>query len=137
MSPAKIKPKSAKPEARSNAKAEIKGAEHDGTTGDDGQEILPPEAIEPGPDVTPEEAAQARKKYLLKRFWISARGYWSRKGDSFAWPLTIGLLALIGINVGFQYGINVWNRSIFDAIEKRDAHTVYRSIGQACQCRQP
>ena len=39
--------------------------------------------------------------------------------------MTIGLLILIVVNVGFQYGINVWNRSIFDAIEKRDAHTVY------------
>ncbi len=32
---------------------------------------------------------------------------------------------MIGINVAFQYGINVWNRGIFDAIEKRDASTVY------------
>ena len=85
----------------------------------------PPDAIEPDPELTPEQAEQARKQYLLTRFWISARGYWSRHGDRFAWPCTIGLLALIGINVGFQYGINVWNRAIFDAIEKRDAHTVY------------
>lgn len=84
-----------------------------------------PEAVEPDPELTPEEAEQARKKYLLKRFWISARGYWSRHGDKLAWVCSIGLLTLIGINVGFQYGINVWNRSIFDAIEKRDAGTVY------------
>lgn len=32
---------------------------------------------------------------------------------------------MIGINVAFQYGVNVWNRGIFDAIEKRDASTVY------------
>ncbi|TIV06877.1 MAG: ABC transporter ATP-binding protein/permease, partial [Mesorhizobium sp.] len=32
---------------------------------------------------------------------------------------------LICVNVGFQYGINRWNRAIFDAIEQRDAHTVY------------
>jgi len=86
---------------------------------------LPPEEIEPASGLTPEEAAEARKKYLLKRFWISARGFWSRRGDALAWPFSIGLLAMIGINVGFQYGINVWNRGIFDAIEKRDASTVY------------
>jgi putative ATP-binding cassette transporter len=85
----------------------------------------PPDVIEPDAKLTPEQAEGLRKKYLLKRFWISARGYWSRKGDRLAWPFTIGLLALIVINVGVQYGINVWNRSIFDAIEKRDAHTVY------------
>lgn len=85
----------------------------------------PPDAVEPDSQLTPEEAEQARKKYLLRRFWISGRGYWSRHGDKLSWPLTIGLLVLIGVNVGFQYGINVWNRNIFDAIEKRDAHTVY------------
>jgi len=88
-------------------------------------EAPPPEAVEPDPELTAEETEQARKKYLLRRFWISGRGYWGRHGDKLGWPLTIGLLILIGVNVGFQYGINVWNRAIFDAIEKRDAHTVY------------
>ena len=85
----------------------------------------PPEAIEPDPQMSPEEAEQVRKDYLLTRFWISARGYWGRSGDKLAWLFTIGLLALIVANVGFQYGINVWNRAIFDAIEKRDSATVY------------
>ncbi|MER9895391.1 ABC transporter ATP-binding protein/permease [Mesorhizobium sp. M0119] len=90
-----------------------------------GEPAPPPDFIEPDPELTPEEAEQARKRYLLKRFWISARGYWGSSGDRVAWPLTIGLLVLIVTNVGFQYGINVWNRAIFDAIEQRDAHTVY------------
>ncbi|MBB3458665.1 putative ATP-binding cassette transporter [Rhizobium sp. BK313] len=85
----------------------------------------PPNAVEPDRELTPEEAEQARKKYLLTRFWISARGYWGRGGDGLAWPCSIGLLTLIGVNVGFQYGINVWNRGIFDAIERHDASTVY------------
>ncbi|MER9791890.1 ABC transporter ATP-binding protein/permease [Mesorhizobium sp. M0213] len=90
-----------------------------------GQPAPPPDVTEPDPELTPEEAERARKRYLLKRFWISARGYWSGSGDRVAWPLTIGLLVLIVANVGFQYGINVWNRAIFDAIEQRNAHTVY------------
>ncbi|TWF59243.1 ABC transporter ATP-binding protein/permease [Neorhizobium alkalisoli] len=94
-------------------------------TGDDAAEPPPPDVIEPDARLSPEEAEKARKRYLLKRFWISARGYWSRRGDGFAWPCSIGLLALIGMNVGFQYGINVWNRSLFDAIEQRNASTVY------------
>ncbi|EPE95087.1 ABC transporter ATP-binding protein/permease [Rhizobium grahamii] len=85
----------------------------------------PPIVVEPDPELTPEEKEQARKKYLLRRFWISARGYWGRHGGRLAWPCSIGLLALIVINVGFQYGINVWNRQIFDAIEQRNAATVY------------
>src|SRR5215212_9681855 len=93
--------------------------------GGDHVEPPPPEAVEPDPQMSPEEAEQARKDYLLTRFWISARGYWSRGGDRLAWLFTIGLLLLIVANVGFQYGINVWNRAIFDAIEKRDSATVY------------
>ncbi|TIX00015.1 MAG: ABC transporter ATP-binding protein/permease [Mesorhizobium sp.] len=91
----------------------------------DGQAAPPPDAIEPDPELTPEEVEHARKRYLLRRFWISARGYWSRGGDRFAWPLTIGVLLLICINIGFQYGINVWNRSMFDALEQRNARSVY------------
>ncbi|MGJ5048131.1 ABC transporter ATP-binding protein/permease [Bradyrhizobium oligotrophicum] len=85
----------------------------------------PPELVEPDPELSPEEAEQLRKRYLLTRFWISARGYWGRSGDRLAWAFTIGLLVLIVATVGFQYGINVWNRSIFDAIEKRDSATVF------------
>jgi vitamin B12/bleomycin/antimicrobial peptide transport system ATP-binding/permease protein len=85
----------------------------------------PPELVEPDPEMTPEEAEQARKDYLLTRFWISARGYWGKNGDRLAWVFSVGLLILIVTNVGFQYGINVWNRAIFDAIEKRDSATVF------------
>jgi putative ATP-binding cassette transporter len=96
-------------------------------TDEDGDHLEPPppEIIEPDPDLSPEEAEQARKDYLLTRFWISARGYWGKNGDRLAWLLSAGLLFLIVANVGFQYGINVWNRAIFDAIEKRDSATVF------------
>jgi vitamin B12/bleomycin/antimicrobial peptide transport system ATP-binding/permease protein len=85
----------------------------------------PPEVVEPDPELSPEEAEAARKSYLLKRFWISARGFWGAQGDRLAWAYSIGLAVLIVATVAFQYGINVWNRAIFDAIEKRDSATVY------------
>jgi putative ATP-binding cassette transporter len=93
--------------------------------GGDNVDPPPPEVVETDPELSPEEAEQVRKDYLLTRFWISARGYWGKTGDRLAWVFTIGLLLLIVANVGFQYGINVWNRAIFDAIEKRDSATVY------------
>ncbi|MCK1298580.1 MULTISPECIES: ABC transporter ATP-binding protein/permease [unclassified Bradyrhizobium] len=95
--------------------------------GETGEEVAPPppELVEPDPALSPEEAEQARKDYLLTRFWISARGFWGRKGDRLAWLYSIGLGVLIVLTVGFQYGINVWNRAIFDAIEKREASTVF------------
>lgn len=82
-----------------------------------------------GIQLTPEQAEEARRKYLLTRFWISARGYWSRNGDRLAWVCSVGLLLLLSMNVAFQYGINVWNRQIFDAIEQRNASTVYHLAG--------
>src|SRR3977135_3458565 len=88
-------------------------------------EAPPPEVVEPDPELSPEEAEQARKDYLLTRFWISAKGFWGKGGDRLAWVFSIGLLILIVTNVGFQSGINVWNRAIFDAIEKRDSATVF------------
>ncbi|KQZ59457.1 ABC transporter ATP-binding protein [Rhizobium sp. Root149] len=80
---------------------------------------------DPHANFTPEEIERARKRFLLKRFWQSARGYWHRKSDKLAWPFSIGLLVMIGLNVCFQYGINVWNRGLFDAIEQKQASTVY------------
>ena len=95
-------------------------------TAEDGEHVEPPppEVVEPDPDWTEEEAEQARKDYLLTRFWMSARGFWGKGADRLAWLFTIGLLVLIVANVGFQYGINVWNRAIFDAIEKKDSGAV-------------
>lgn len=94
---------------------------------EDGEQVEPPppEIVESDADLKPEELEQLRKQYLLTRFWISARGYWGRLGDRLAWVFSIGLLLLIVATVGFQYGINVWNRAIFDAIEKRDSAAVY------------
>src|SRR6476646_895833 len=119
-SPAKKKPSSSPPADKSSARESDIDDEIGKVV-----EPPPPEVVEPDAEMTPEEAEQARKDYLLTRFWISARGYWSKNGDRLAWLFTIGLLVLIVANVGLQYGINVWNRAIFDAIEKRDSATVY------------
>ena len=67
-----------------------------------------------------------QKKYLLQRFWRTARGFWSRKhGDRLAWILLVSLVLLILVNLAAQFGINLWNRAIFDALEKRDSATVF------------
>ena len=120
----------AKPEMKPQPPAKKSSAENSefvDVNAENGDQVdpPPPEVVEPDPDMSEEEAEQARKDYLLTRFWISARGYWGKSGDRLAWLFTIGLLLLIVANVGFQYGINVWNRAIFDAIEKRESATVY------------
>src|SRR5215218_11220969 len=121
---------SAKPSAEKSDSAEQSRGEKSeivDVVAEDGDQVEPPppELVEPDPALSPEEAEQARKDYLLTRFWISARGFWGRNGDRLAWLYSIGLGVLIVLTVGFQYGINVWNRAIFDAIEKREASTVF------------
>lgn len=71
------------------------------------------------------DTEKLRKKYLLHRFWRTARGFWNRKrGDRLAWILLVGLVVLIVANLAAQLGINFWNRAIFDALEKRDGAKV-------------
>jgi len=89
----------------------------------------PPEILEPNADLSPEETEQARRDYLLTRFWINAKGFWGANGGKLAWAFSIGLIFLIITNVAFQYAINVWNRAIFDAIEKRDSASVFYLTG--------
>jgi len=67
----------------------------------------------------------ARHRYLLERFWTSARGFWGRDGQPVAWVLTIGLIVLVVLELGVSYGINRWNRLFFDALENRDAATAW------------
>src|SRR5882724_12760723 len=120
---AKSEAKSKPPARKSSAKESDSGqkSEFVDVTAEDGDHVEPPppEVVEPDPELSPEEAEQARKDYLLTRFWISAKGFWGKSGDRLAWIFSIGLLILIVANVGFQYGINVWNRAIFDRSAER------------------
>lgn len=65
------------------------------------------------------------RRQLVRRFWASARGYWFGDTRRKAWLLTFGLIALIFIQLAFQYRLNIWNRDIFDALEKKDGAAVW------------
>jgi vitamin B12/bleomycin/antimicrobial peptide transport system ATP-binding/permease protein len=70
------------------------------------------------------DVEERKRRYLLRRFWQSARGYWGRHGGRLAWVLSGTLLAIILLNLAASFGMNLWNRAIFDALEKRNADTV-------------
>ena len=61
---------------------------------------------------------------LIRRFWTSARGFWFGDTRRNAWLLTLGLILLIFIQVAFQFRMNIWNRDIFNALEKKDGDAV-------------
>lgn len=41
-----------------------------------------------------------------------------------SWVLPATILATVLLSLATSYGINIWNRAIFDALERRDAGTV-------------
>lgn len=75
---------------------------------------------------SPEIRERTRRRALIGVWWRRARGFWGREGYRWAWWLTFGLLAIVLLTLSAQYGINRWNKAIFDALEKRDAATVWQ-----------
>jgi len=64
------------------------------------------------------------QSHLLRRFWENATGFWGKRGTRLSWVLSGILLLTILLNLATSYGMNVWTRGIFDALQERDAHTV-------------
>ncbi len=68
---------------------------------------------------------RAQKQPLVRRFWMTARGFWSSKRSrKVAWLMTGVLIALVVGQLVFQYQLNIWNKAIFDALEKKDGAAV-------------
>ncbi|MBF9231961.1 ABC transporter ATP-binding protein/permease [Microvirga alba] len=64
--------------------------------------------------------APFERRRLFARFWRTASGFWTGQSKREAWFLTLTLLAIILGQLFIQYRLNIWNRDIFDALEKRD-----------------
>jgi vitamin B12/bleomycin/antimicrobial peptide transport system ATP-binding/permease protein len=73
-----------------------------------------------------EDTETLRRQYLLRRFWQTAFAFWGRWSNRVAWILSAALLLIILLNVAAAYGMNLWNRAIFDALEKKDSATVFQ-----------
>jgi putative ATP-binding cassette transporter len=71
-----------------------------------------------------EDAGERKRRYLLRRFWKSAAGFWGPRGPRLSWVLSATLLLIVLLNLAASYGMNVWTRVIFDALQKRDSDTV-------------
>jgi putative ATP-binding cassette transporter len=65
-----------------------------------------------------------RRRYLVRRFLASAGGFWGRHGNATAWLLSGALALVVVLNLGTAYGMNLWNRAIFDALEKHNGSDV-------------
>src|SRR5262245_48458867 len=70
------------------------------------------------------DAGGVARRYLLRSFWQSARGFWGPRGIRLAWLLSAVLLLIILLNLGASYGMNLWHRVIFDALQAKNADSV-------------
>ncbi len=55
-----------------------------------------------------------------RRFWESASGLWRGLSAWRVWLLCASLVAVVALQLYFQFRLNYWNRDFFDALESRD-----------------
>jgi hypothetical protein len=75
-------------------------------------------------DSEDQSSEQLRRRLLLRRFWESAAYFWRGEGQRASWLLTAGILLTIVLNLAVSYGMNLWNRAIFDSLEKHETRSV-------------
>jgi len=66
----------------------------------------------------------SQRRYLLRRFWRGALGFWGKKGALSAWAISSLILLTILANLGALYGMNIWNRALFDGLETHNSQGV-------------
>ena len=60
----------------------------------------------------------------VRGFWRLARGFWARNGPPLSRIFSVALLLIVVLGLAASYGMNVWYRVIFDALQSRESGTV-------------
>jgi putative ATP-binding cassette transporter len=95
------------------------------TDGDERTSSTDPLAADIPEEDSGEDTEDLRRGYLLRRFWQTARRFWSERRRAVAWSLSGGLLLVVLLNITASYGMNLWNRAIFDALQNKNGNTVF------------
>lgn len=69
-------------------------------------------------------ALTLHKDQLLQRFWQSASEFWTARRSA-ASGLAVFLVGVTLLQLLMQILLNMWNRRFFDALERRDEHTLW------------
>lgn len=80
-------------------------------------------------DKAEKQADKQMHRALMHRFWQSAKLFWTGGQKRIAWIMTVSVVALVVAQLAISYRINVWNREIFDAMEKKDGAAVLYQSG--------
>ena len=71
-----------------------------------------------------DDIENAKRRTLIRRFWITAKKFWTGESRTRSWSLVFLLTVIVVSQTYVQYRINVWNREIFDALEQRNSAQV-------------
>src|SRR5271165_5151403 len=91
---------------------------------EDAEIIKDPRRTTPALEPANQGGYPPKRLFLLRRFWKGASDFWLPGGGRLSWLLSGSIFATVVLSLGASYGINLWNRAIFDALERRDAGTV-------------
>ena len=69
-------------------------------------------------------AGSLKAEHLVWPFLKCAIGFWGSSGARLSWVLSGILLFILFLNLATSYGMNVWTREIFDALQATDSHRV-------------
>jgi putative ATP-binding cassette transporter len=64
----------------------------------------------------------------VRAYWRLAGDYWKGPTAVQAWSLTLISFVLVVGNIVVQFGINLWNRAFFNALQRHDETFAYRAI---------
>jgi putative ATP-binding cassette transporter len=81
-------------------------------------------SVSSAPVDTPLVLDEPARRRLLKRSWRTGKGFWVRSEGWRPWILSGVILAILLVELYIKYRINVWNRDLFDALERRDGPQV-------------
>jgi putative ATP-binding cassette transporter len=104
----------------------LQGKAMSATTDDDQREEIASDVDEAivNLDQDDPETNRRRRRLLLRRFWKSALRFYGTRGPRLSWFLPILILLTILLNLAAAYGMNVWNRAMFDGLQRRDTDVV-------------
>ena len=83
---------------------------------------------EPATAVPLQDDPRPHKRGSVRAYWRLAGAYWKGPTAIQAWSLTLISLVLVIGNIVVQYGINLWNRSFFNALERHDQTFAYQAV---------
>ena len=90
----------------------------------DNSDCIDPDTDLSSMPVTPATDKAHSVNSISQIFFRMGSGFWAGETRSSAWALTGGLVGSVLLGLANGYGMNVWNRLVFDALQNKQARAV-------------